>query len=49
MAKPSGSLYQEGLTFQDKISQKYTPRSSGQGQRPSPPKGEKVAGKFTIK
>ena len=45
----AGNLYQEGVTSQEKIDKKYTPRSSGQGQRPSPPKGEKAAGKFTIK
>ncbi len=44
----SGSL-QEGISSKEKIDKGYAPRKSGQGQRPSPPKGEKAAGKFTIK
>lgn len=44
----AGSL-EKGVSFDEKIDKNYTPRKSGQGQRPTPPKGEKVGGKFTLK
>ena len=43
----SGNL-QKGISEEEKLDKGYTPRKSGQGQRPAPPKGEKT-GKFTIK
>lgn len=44
----SGSL-EKGVSSQEKMDKGYAPRKSGQGQRPTPPKGEKAGGKFTIK
>ena len=38
----------DGLSEKEKCPKGYEPRTSGQGQRPTPPKGEKT-GKFTIK
>jgi len=38
----------DGLSEKEKIGKGYEPRTSGQGQRPNSPKGEKK-GKFTIK
>lgn len=46
--KTSGGNLQEGLSEQQSLNKAYEPRTSGQGQRPEPPKGEKC-GKFTIK
>ena len=43
----AGSL-EKGLSDQEKCDKSYVPRTSGQGQRPAPPKSEKK-GKFTIK
>ena len=40
-----GASLEKGLSSQAKCPKGYEPRTSGEGQRPSPPKGEK-AGKF---
>ncbi len=44
----AGASLEKGLSEQEKCNKDYEPRKSGQGQRPSPPQGEKT-GKFVIK
>lgn len=45
--KNTGGSLDDGLSSQGSIDKTYEPRDSGEGQRPSPAKREKV-GKFTI-
>lgn len=43
----TGASVQTGLSSQMPLDKSYEPRTSGQGERPAPPKKEK-AGKYTI-
>lgn len=44
-----GSSVKSGLSMQEKMDKGYTPRDSGQGERPKPPKAEKADRGCTIK
>ena len=39
----------KGTSFDEKCDPGYTPRDSGQGERPAPPKAEKVGHGMVIK
>lgn len=48
MSKDNDSLLKQGLSEKQTVSKDYKPATSGEGQRPSPPKRESIKGGFTI-